>query len=356
MTELCTWYKCFNHVTTLFHLNFLLSTASSLDDEMVQNTSFCSHGVFSDKLALTVGIAASFLLALVIYVYVGNLLKPSSHHFKTSSEHNLYLVKHPLALVLSLYIFHQLAHWAMTYYSQTHLRRSNSLQPFHYLMAGMNLVFVLLYVTQCYLIPDRLFYRDAIDLNWGIWGLYLWIIIAKSYRRGFVFGYSIPYAQGVSEFYEKWLPYYFSFVILLNFWYKPFTEGLFFVRISLDLIFITHSCLIQTHIYENKYWTLFLELMVISYFILKVNADSIVDYSLITSVYITVFVISQMHEFSFFTRMMKFLIIMIALICLAGCVYFWNFRIDSLFIVLSYLYLSCLIFYFTYFLIKIFCY
>ena len=324
---------------------------------MVQTTSFPSHGVYSDKLALTVGIAASFLLALVIYMSVGSLLKPSSHHFKTSSELNLYLVKHPLALVLSLYSFHQLAHWAMTYYAQTRLRCRNSLQPFHYWMVGMNLVFVLLYVAQCYLLPDWLFYRDVIDLNIVTWGLYLLIFITKCNRRGLVFGYPIPYTQGVSEFCEKCLPYYFSFIILLNFWYKPFTEGLFFVRIFLDLIFVTHSCLIQTRIHENKYWTLLLELMVISYFLLKVNADSTkVDYCLITWIYIAIFVISQMHEFPFITRMMKLLIIMFTLISLAGCVYFWNFKINILCYVLGFLYFLCFIFYFTYFLISfIFC-
>ena len=129
------------------------------------------------------------------------------------------------------------------------------------------------------------------------------------------------------------------------------------MRVFLDLVFIMHSCLIQTRIHENKYWTLFLELMVISYFLLKVNAaSSAVDYSFNISICIAVFVISLMHELPFFTRMLKFLIIIIAIIALTGCLYFWNFRVDALSIVLTYFYFSCLIFYLTYALIKIFIY
>ena len=55
-----------NIATPLFHLYFLLSIASSLNDEMERTTLFSSHEVFSaDKLALIVGIATSFLLAFV---------------------------------------------------------------------------------------------------------------------------------------------------------------------------------------------------------------------------------------------------------------------------------------------------
>ena len=102
----------------------------------------------------------------------------------------------------------------MTYYAQTRLRCSNSLRLFHYLMVGTNLVFVMLYLAQCYLLPDRLFYQDAIDLNTGTWVLYLWIIIAKSRRRGLLFGYSIPYTQVFSEICEKWLHCYISFITI----------------------------------------------------------------------------------------------------------------------------------------------
>ena len=321
---------------------YLLSTALSLDDETAQTpTSFPIHEVFSaDKLALVAGIAASFLLALVIYVPVRSLFFNTSTGINFGDEIDTI---NPLELVLPLHIIHQLGHWAMTYYAQTRLKYSNSLQPFHYWMAGMNLVFVLLYVVQCYLIPDNLFYQGTIDLNIGTWGLYLWILIAKSNGRGLVFGYSIPYTQGVSEFAKKWLPYYFSFIILLNFWYKPFIESLFFVRTFLDLIFITHSCLMQTLMHENKYWTLFLELMVTSYFLVKVNAPY---YSLIALMFMMI------YESPFITRMDNFLIIMITLIVLAGYdVYFWNLSINTLSIFLYHVYVSFLIFYLAQFLI-----
>ena len=316
---------------------------------MVQTTSFPSHEVFSDELVLIVGIAASFLLALVIYVSVGSFLKPNSHLYYS------YLVKNLQVLVSSLYIFHQSAHWAMTYYAQTRLKCSNSLKPFHYCMVGMNLVFVLLYIVQCRLVPDNIFYQDAKDLNMGTLYLYLWIVIAKGDRRGIALGYSIPYTQGVSEFFEKRLPYFFSFIILLNFWYKPFIEKLFFVRIFLDLILITHSCLIQTRIYENKYWTLFLELMVMLCFFVKVIASFNLpyDFSALASIVFAVFVISAMP---FFTRMIKFMTAL-CLIALFSCFYFWNSPIFVMSFGLFYLCFFCLIiFYSIYFIVKIFVY
>ena len=177
--------------------HMFLSTASSIDEEMVQTTSFLSHEVVSDKLALIVGIVASFLLALVIYVSVWSFLKPSSFHLNTLSEINLYLVKNPQVLVSSLYVFHYPIHYAMTYYAQTRLRCSNSLQPFHYWMVGMNFVFVMLHV-RCSVSSSTLLYRDAIDLNLSTVFLYVLIVTAKSTRRGLVFGYSIPYTLKMS--------------------------------------------------------------------------------------------------------------------------------------------------------------
>ena len=141
------------------------------------------------------------------------------------------------------------------------------LQPFHFWMAGINLVFVLLYVAQSHLFPDKISYDLPNELPLVVLGLSWWILIAKSCGRGLIFGYSISYSQSIAEVAETSLPYYFSFVVLFNFWYKPFVDiyGYFFVRLVVELIFIAHSCLIQTHFYKNKYWTLLLEVMVLPY-------------------------------------------------------------------------------------------
>ena len=121
------------------------------------------------------------------------------------------------------------------------------------------------------------------------------------------------------------------FHYLLNFWYKPFIESLFFVRTFLDLNFITHSCLMQTLMHENKYWTLFLELMSISYFLVKVNASY---YSLIALMFMIMYESPSI-----------FSIIIIALIIFAYRTYSLNLSINAWSIVSFYLYnVSFLIF------------
>ena len=125
-----------------------------------------------------VTIAASVLLALLIYVSTGSLLKNDSFR---SLE--FFLFDQPLKMFLSqpLYILHQMAHWAMLYYAQTRLKCSHKLQqPFHYWMAGMNLVYVLLYISKPYLFPDNSSYRLSWELPLIVLGLSYWFLIAKS--------------------------------------------------------------------------------------------------------------------------------------------------------------------------------
>ena len=262
----------------------------------------------ADKMAL-IGVATSVLLALLIYVSIGSLLKDNSF----SLEDGFFFFTQPLHMLVSqpLYILHQLAHWAMVYYAHTHLKCSHKLQPFHYWMAGMNLVFVLLYIAQPYLFPDKISYHLSYELPLVMLGLSYWFLIAKSSGRGLIFGYFVP-KQGIAEVAETSLPYYFSFAVLLNFWYKPFLDiyRFFFVRLVVELIFITYSCLIQKHIHENKHWSLLLELMVLPHTLIifsfpAPDQETILIFSLVFAV---VFAISQMHGLNFLTRMIKIVI------------------------------------------------
>ena len=261
-----------------------------------------------------IGVAASVLLALLIYMSTRSLLK---NDFSKSQE--LFLFKQPLQMLVSqpLYLIHQLAHWAMVYYARTHLNCSHKLQPFHYLMAGINFVFVLLYVAWSYLFPNKLSYRLSDELPLIVLGLSYWFLIAKSNRRGLAFGHSFPYFQGIAEVAEMCLPYYFSFAVLFKFWYKAFVDRYmhFFLRLVVELIFITHSCLVQTHIHENKSWTLLLELMVLPYFtMILLFPDEREIILLLSLICAALFAISQMHGLDFLTRTKKITVLLISLI------------------------------------------
>ena len=214
---------------------------------------------------------------------------------------------------ISLYSFHLLVQWAMTCFAQTCHKYSNSLrQPFHYLMAGMNLACVLLYFTRCYLIPNTIRNTDTVDLNMGVSGFFIWIL--KTMRNsGLLF--------------DLFVPYYFSYVFLFNFWFEPFVDTtVSFVRKAFALIFITDSFLVQTHIVKNKNWKLLMELMIITYYFLG-NLNNI-DFPLLSSIVVAVFI--RLLEYRFPASGIKHLIIMIMLIVLAGWIYFWNYRMDYL--------------------------
>ena len=241
-----------------------------------------------------IGVATSVLLALLIYVSTGSILKNNS--------------------LQPLYILHQLAHWAMVYYAQTHLKCSQKLQPFHYWMAGMNLVFMLLYIVKSYIIPDSVSYRLPKELlTLIVLGLSYWLLIAKSNSRGLIFGYFVP-KQGIAEVAEKCLPYYFSFAVLFNFWYEPFIDRYMCLRLVVELIFITQSCLIQTYAYENKYLSILFELMVLPYLIItfffpiEPQQQLLLAILTLSLVCAAVFAISQMHGLNFLTRMIKIVI------------------------------------------------
>ena len=253
---------------------------------------------------------------LISVILLYNLLISTAH---ASTDKSSFILN-------PIFEIHQLANWAMTYYAQTHLKSSNSLQPFHYWMVGMNLAFMLLYFAQYHLIPGSIF-NTGVDLNMGISSFSIWILTAMSNRGGFLFGYFIPFSQNIAEVAEMCLPYYFSFVVLLNFWFKPL-NSVFFVKIVLELIFITHSCLVQTSVQKNKYWNLLLELTLLTYYFLENVTNSYkLDLSLLNLIIVPVFVISLAYGFPFLTRVTKLVIIMITLIGLAGCLYF---RIDAL--------------------------
>ena len=86
-----------------------------------------------------------------------------------------------------------------------------------------------------------------------------------------VFGYPIPYYQDIAEVAEKMLPYFFTLIVLVNLWHKPFVDNFFFMRLFLELIFITHTCLIKTYIHTNFEWTLLMALLVFTYKMLSGN-------------------------------------------------------------------------------------
>ena len=272
-----------------------------------------------DKSALIFGITASFLLALIIYLSIWSLLKNSLY-----IPPLCFLFAQPALLVRSLGICHILVHWSMTYYAQTCLEPTHKLQQFHYFMAGMNLFFVLLFLVQTYLKSDLCsHYSYGLELLFGLAVYNHWVLIAERILPNVVFGYPIPYYQDIAEVAEKLLPYYFTLIVLLNFWHKPFIDSFFFVRLFLELIFITHTCLIKTYIYTNNGWTLLMGLLMLTYYMLSgtlAPADKLIVWCWNSA---ALFVIAVMEVLEILTKT-RIMIIFVVLLSILVFAFSWR--------------------------------
>ena len=161
------------------------------------------------------------------------------------------------------------------------------------------------------------------------------IHIAESGRKGLFFCDSLFYSSsGLVKLAKEILPFCFSTVILLSFWHHPLDGTSFLlVRLVFELFFIAHSCLIRTPFFENKYWMLFLELLVIAfsvsfeypisrlkneYPISRLKNDSLMSFMFVCQL---VFVVSTMHKLvmrTFFKMILDFVVIVCFCYVLVG--------------------------------------
>ena len=267
-------------------------------------------------LPILAGIALSIILGLLVYG-LSSLLDRFNRIYSPNVDADC-VIKHPNTLshlfIWSLYISHQVFHWSMLYYAQNYLKQSSrKIHPFHYWMAGMNLVFVLLHLIQTHVTYDGLVCSHLIhdhSLLWILWFiLALSIHIVESDRRGFFLCYSFFHSPKLVKFAKKTLWLLFSAVILFNFWNYPLdvnhNSGL--VVQVLELFFIAYSCLARTSFHENKYWLLWLEISAMQFgypVILRwvpiQKLVPVLSISIITALTcLLTIVISKLHELSF---------------------------------------------------------
>ena len=260
----------------------------------------CPANEVYNTLPFLVGVVISTLVALLVHSLSGFLDKfprVFKDHF-----YDIKILKHPdtwsCSLVWSLYICHQVFHWSMLLYARCYLRTSHKLQPFHYWMAGVNLLFILLHLAQTHLTYDGLACNKN-DAFLHVLFLSMLIHIAESDRRGLFFCNSFYSASSrLRKLAKEVLPFYFSMVILFSFWHHPLDgTPVLIARLVFELIFIVYSCLVRTLLFENKYWMLFLELLMLGFMTLLLDLPDlrtvVVPLLFVSQL---VFVISAMHK------------------------------------------------------------
>ena len=229
--------------------------------------------------------------------------------------------------VMLLYACHQVFHWSMTCYARFFLKTSRKLQSFHYWMAGVNIFFVLLHLALSHWTHGSIFSAAHHYNNYGVyyptydtevnllilWGLSYWILLAKSGQRGIFFGLSVPFTKPIVLVANELLDFVFSWAVLYTYWRHPLKE---ISTLIIELIFVAHSCLIRTTFHKNKYWTMFVEMVLLFFFfhVLGPNRPKDTFFGSLNFCMV-VFVVTQIHGLNL-RLLVKIDIISVCILCI----------------------------------------
>jgi hypothetical protein len=223
------------------------------------------------------------------------------------------------------YIAHQLAMWALIYYAQTRIKRyTNGLHWINYAALAINAGFILLHLLQTHLWYDGLAQDVSIFSSQGaVIVMLIWVLLMENKRRGLFFGAKMPLGKGVQRFARKYHGYFFAWAIIYTFWYHP-TEALsghlwgFFYTTLL----ILQGGLMFTRAHRNRYWTVFLEVVVLAHGTLVAIMQGAGIWPMFFFGFGGIFVITQMHGLGF-SRLLRALI----LACyVAGAIWIYSGR------------------------------
>ncbi|MEM7231794.1 MAG: hypothetical protein AAF517_06450 [Planctomycetota bacterium] len=223
----------------------------------------------NDVLALWCGIGACVLVTLAIWI-LGDRLK--GIEFLPDEGYSWYFWKLPEKTTIAwwsawgLYTAHQLAHFALIYYAQKHVRTyTTGLHPVNVWALVLNATFVLLHFAQTHLWFDGLAQDHPPQYpQYAVILMLVWVLLMENRRRGLILGKKVPVGKQVASFALKYHGYVFSWAILYTFWYHPMysspshLSGFFYT-----LLFMLQGSLFFTRVHANRYWTFVQEFSVL---------------------------------------------------------------------------------------------
>ena len=169
------------------------------------------------------------------------------------------------------YVLHNLIAWGIIYFSQREKPRyASQLRWFNWAMLATHAVFIALHWLQSQLYYDALA-RDVPEVTaLGSVALMLMVIlILEAPRRGLVLGKKVKFHQNFLQIVRQYHGYLFSWAIIYTFWYHP-TEGTFGHLAGFFYMFLLlwQSALLFNRTHVNKWWTFFLEFLVLPHGVL----------------------------------------------------------------------------------------
>ena len=222
-----------------------------------------------DVLALWFGIGLCVLTTLVIWVFGSRL---DGIAFLPDKGYSWYYWKLPEKTQIGwwsawgLYAAHQLAHFALIYYAQKHVRKyTTGLHPVNIWALVINGAFVLLHFVQTHLWFDGLAQDHPPQYpQYAVILLLVWVLLMENRRRGLVLGKRVPIGKQISSFALKYHGYVFSWAILYTFWYHPMYASMSHLSGFLyTLLIMLQGSLFFTRIHTNRYWTFVQEFSVL---------------------------------------------------------------------------------------------
>ncbi len=222
-----------------------------------------------DTLTLWWGIGFCVLVTLAIWILGGRLEEMA---FLPDKGYSWYYWKLPEKTLIGwwsawgLYATHQVAHFALIYYAQKHVRKyTTGLHPVNIWALVINGVFVLLHFMQTHLWFDGLAQDHPPQYpQYAVILLLVWVLLMENGRRGLVLGKRVPIGKQISSFALKYHGYVFSWAILYTFWYHPMHPSVSHLSGFLyTLLILLQGSLFFTRIHTNRYWTFVQEFSVL---------------------------------------------------------------------------------------------
>jgi len=255
----------------------------------------------TDLLALWGGILFSLAFTALIW-WAGGRLDSIALLPDTGASWYYWRLPNPTfwtrASAWGLYLVHQLSMWGLIYYAQTRsMKYTTSLHKVNFAALGVNTIFISLHFMQTHFLYDGL----AQDVS--IWSsqvsviiLLVWVLLMENSRRGMFFGKKMPISKEIIRFARKYHGYFFAWATIYTFWYHPMvsTSGHLIGFVYMFLLLLQGS-LFFTRIHVNRWWTFFMEIMVLVHGALVAVMQGQGLWPMFAFGFGGVFVITQMH-------------------------------------------------------------
>lgn len=196
------------------------------------------------------------------------------------------------------YLLHQFTIWGLIAYAQRQgTRYTAGLHPVNIVALGANALFVLLHLGQTHLTYDGLAQDVPLWTSFGsVAALLVIVLIMENQRRGLFFGHKVKWLEEPGRALRKYHGYFFAWAVIYTFWYHPMeSTGGHLVGIFYTALLMLQGSLFFTRIHTNRWWTVFLEVLVVVHGSLVAVLQANGMWPMFLFGFLGVFVITQMH-------------------------------------------------------------